>query len=516
MKRGIFAACFLLVLLCCGCQKTPDKEAVVSKVGGLNKEVIIEELSYGEERKTDFPSTWAETEKKIDGQVMLSVNLSLEFPNISNTPVVEMENKEFTEKDLKELVTYFADGEKVYEPQEKTKSMLEVMKARIDNKESIFSDPGMFSFYKQYSSYLEEIISKAPDETPTLKEADVEFNLEKSKLWMQSRAALGDNGEDSSQEKDCFRAMIGEKGQATVRAFCYNKISGSTSNFVYQRGTIFTDSTVRDIEENNESSITREGSSGYYVTTYKPQLDALREAVNRKGHDEDQGRQDAEQLLKNLDIQMMSLYSAEQGAWIDNKDLLGSFYFFDDLWDFDWSKSKPGHLYKFRTDVNGLLADYKSGLDYDTPEESYAPPFGVETVEIFVTEDGVQSFEWSNMAKEVKVVAKNTKLLEFEKIKDKIFDHLFYIIASATSQQNGEGAAAYNYDILDVRLGYTYAPAFECPEHAWLVPTWFFSVRKTVDTGGVKWKEPTEYVMVNALDGGYISPNYAVISGQNR
>lgn len=514
MKRGIFAGYFLLMLLCSGCQKTPDKEAVVSKVGGINNDVIIEELSDGKERTVDIPSTWTETEKKNDGQVTISVDLSLEPPKILNTPVIEMANKEFTEKDLKELVTYFADGEKVYEPQEKTKSELEVIKARIDNKESIFSDPSMFSYYKKYSSYLAEMILQAPDEKSALKEADVEFNIEKSKLWLQSREALGDKREDS-QAKDRFRAMIGEKGEASVRAFCYNKNSGTTSNFVYQRGTIFSDSTVRDIEENNESSLTREGNTSYYATTYKPQLDAFREAVNGEGHDEEQGRQNAQKLLENLDIQNMSLYNAEPGVWIDNEDLLGSFYFFDDLWDFEWSKSKPGHLYKFATDINGLLADYKSGLDYDTPEDSYAPPFGVETVEIFVTEDGVQSFEWSNMAKEVKTVAKNTELLDFDKIKEKLYDHLFYIIASSTSQQNGEGVATYNYDILNGRLGYTYAPAFGSPEHAWLVPTWFFSVRKTVETGGIKWKEPTEYVMVNALDGGYISPNYAVISGQN-
>lgn len=517
MNKKCLIVFLILVLMCIGCQKTPEKEAVTSKIGGFDQSLVADKLADGEEINLDTPHIWKASEERNDGQVTLSVKLPLEQLKISNTPVIEMKNKEFTNADLKKMVDYFAEGRKVYEQQGKTKSELGYLKQRIDNKEGGYSNPIMAEIYQQQSSSLAEMIEKAPDEKSELREADIKFDVEKSLYAKQIYYLVyGKEEQDASEVKNRFRAMIGEKGEATVKAFSYNKSAGTTSNFYYISGNYYSESDIKLMEEDNESAIPIKGKDSYYGTTYKDFLSRIRTVIDKNGHDEGQGRQIAEKVLLDLKIKNMDLLSSVEAVWIDPANLAGTSNLEDDIWDFDWSKSKSGHIYKFTTSVNDLLADYKLSPSSDkTPEKSYLPPFGVESIEILVTEDGVKSFAWSNMSEEVRVVAENTKIYPFEQVQGKLFDHLFYTVASEGSGQGSTNTAIYKFNVSGARLGYTYISAYENPEHAWLVPAWFFDTRVTIKDGPYEWQRETTGVMINALDGGYIDSNYATIVKQN-
>lgn len=62
LKKGKYITTLLLslsgILVLAGCQNTPDKNAVVSKVDGLSKDVLEKPLESGETNIVDLPKTW--------------------------------------------------------------------------------------------------------------------------------------------------------------------------------------------------------------------------------------------------------------------------------------------------------------------------------------------------------------------------------------------------------------------------------------------------------------------------
>lgn len=71
---------FLIVLVLCiaitGCQKTPEKSSVVSKKGGLDKDLILEPFKNGEKRSTDIPEHWKMNENKSIDRVTITADLN--------------------------------------------------------------------------------------------------------------------------------------------------------------------------------------------------------------------------------------------------------------------------------------------------------------------------------------------------------------------------------------------------------------------------------------------------------
>ena len=65
--------------------------------------------------------------------------------------------------------------------------------------------------------------------------------------------------------------------------------------------------------------------------------------------------------------------------------------------------------------VEGIPA--KQSLSFVSSQEtpSYIPSFSLETINIIVTESGVKSFTWNSMTDEVEMIAKNTRLVDFNR-----------------------------------------------------------------------------------------------------
>ena len=142
----------------------------------------------------------------------------------------------------------------------------------------------------------------------------------------------------------------------------------------------------------------------------------------------------------------------------------------------------------------------------DMPELTYNPPFQPEKIEITVTEDGVVGFSWINMAELYQVVAENTKLLPFDKIKDRLAEHLQYI----GLPPDGAGGAdkdqtVVTFKVKSAELKAAYSTAFNAPDHAWLIPVWVFVVQSSYE-GSEMYTMP-ETVFLNGIDGGFVNPS---------
>ena len=231
---------------------------------------------------------------------------------------------------------------------------------------------------------------------------------------------------------------------------------------------------------------------------------AYRKCMDKITFTEEDGKEQAEQVLEDLGIDGMGLVDSDRTVWFPNGACsernglgLGS----DALWQGDLDRGLPGYLYCFSKSVEGITS-VPDGVVAEETVDSYVPPFQVETISILITEEGIKYFKWDGISEEVCTVTENTKLLPFEKIQAKLTDQIFYWYSG--KGQSANDTTALEYDVVNAKLQYTYTTAYQEPKHAWLVPAWIFTVRESI--GGNSLQE-LSYV-INAYDGSVIGEAY--------
>ena len=241
-----------------------------------------------------------------------------------------------------------------------------------------------------------------------------------------------------------------------------------------------------------------------YTEKFHELADAYRKCMDKITFTEEDGKEQAEQVLEDLGIDGMGLVDSDRTVWFPNGACsernglgLGS----DALWQGDLDRGLPGYLYCFSKSVEGITS-VPDGVVAEETVDSYVPPFQVETISILITEEGIKYFKWDGISEEVCTVTENTKLLPFEKIQAKLTDQIFYWYSG--KGQSANDTTALEYDVVNAKLQYTYTTAYQEPKHAWLVPAWIFTVRESI--GGNSLQE-LSYV-INAYDGSVIGEAY--------
>ena len=93
MKKTLVCLLFLFSGLLCGCEKTPEKEVVLSKVDGLPEGTTVEKSK--EVKEISVPENWEETISKNDGAVTVEAKgISIFVPEIKNTPITEVKERQ--------------------------------------------------------------------------------------------------------------------------------------------------------------------------------------------------------------------------------------------------------------------------------------------------------------------------------------------------------------------------------------------------------------------------------------
>ena len=104
------------MLLCgLGCQPTPEVPPIVNQRQGLAQEFSIDPLPEGELKPIDAPKHWKETIVLRGGGLVINADVDIHVPKISNTPVIELKQMEFTDERLRELTQYFVGDSAMYE-----------------------------------------------------------------------------------------------------------------------------------------------------------------------------------------------------------------------------------------------------------------------------------------------------------------------------------------------------------------------------------------------------------------
>lgn len=479
---GIGIACFVLT----GCQKTPEESAVVSKEDGLSKNMIAKPLEAGETRKTDIPAHWQMEELRNKDRMLLQADLDLEEKKLGNLPVIEMKNHVLTEEELKALVEYFTEGEKLYERQPYTKDVYEEVISRIENGEGMYAASYHWLEQLKIKQSAESGMERAPEKSALQEKKKIEFTTrfvdegyEKAVMEQVGAALEGFDLYENRDEKVWFEADAGGVGperKARIKAETYDPEVGNSSSFSWTTGL--------ESYSYQEFDSKRMFFAYQMENTFTPQMleqmDLFEERYTNSTFDKAAGAAQAEQVIKELWSADMSLSSEEQVLWFpqnsytEGSDRIGET---NDLWWMaDPAATECGYRYIFSREIGGLNVMVGNTAVIETTEKMYSPPFPAETITSTVTESGVKSFVWEGMSEEVKLITENTELLPFEKIQERLAEQIFYWYSGCTAGQPEDDPTQFQYRVTDARMGYTYITAYKNPEHAWLVPAWSFMV----------------------------------------
>ena len=124
---------------------------------------------------------------------------------------------------------------------------------------------------------------------------------------------------------------------------------------------------------------------------------------------------------------------------------------------------------------------------------------------MIITKNGIKKFRWNNISVKKEKIAGNTKLLPFNKIKEKLAQHILYMQISDGGEQTKKEGLKFTYEIRDVKLRLGNISAYEDPKSVWLVPVWVFEMDRSWEYKEQVNKESLPFeVTLNAIDGGYI------------
>jgi hypothetical protein len=510
MKKIISSIIFIFIIgsSLISCQKMPEKRVVVDRSEGLPEESIISKEEKGIPKDLGIPEHWEETLTKNDGFITLTADYEFAIPEIYNTPIYSYEIRSMEQEFLEKLCMFFSDGNSLYEEAEMTKNEL------LKEKDNISNQKGAWGFYNasNYGDFLNTLIGRidllierAPEDKVAHNYIDVELTVPK-KSGMELIQRPWSNATHKRQwhewyyetdDKIGFTARVekGKKVNPILRATNYDDEIGSTTAFIYKQGT-FIDEIELSLEWKLENTLNNGNDS--YLTYLSNEMDY---DVDDAFTQEDAIRE-AKKVLDDLSIEgivvtdcVKAIGEMESESWAGLEEGI------------EKSKGYAVYLSLEAGDVAGYPLP-STALPYEAlAETTYAPAFRTEGIRIIVTKEGIQLFEWTDISKKIDTIAKNTAIMPFEEVKEKLVDHLFYTQVANLGGISQEGFINL-YTVQNVQLRAANINAYEDPMRAWLVPIWKFEVESvmslTTQEGAYETNSGPEIVVLNAIDGGYV------------
>ena len=511
-KRSVkFISSVLALLLLFGCfttacKPTPAKPAVINKSGGITADMIDEPLPQGTVKDVDAPTHWKETITRLNGHMLINADADVKLPeNLSDTPVNKIEQTELTQQRLNELTHYFVGNSKLYKPLPMTsfEGMIQLKKIK--------DGTGMYGEFndsarKHMADTLEELIGAAPAEaekTYTNLSFTQPYNSEHDLMidgWLKAENMNGYLKNKGEKYVDVY-AETGEDYEPMISASTYDNFGVIPSNFNFAYpGSFLTANDIEQLVRYHEryTASTIAETLKTFIAKSNQYYSELSHVVNAITETPEQALNDAKKVIEDLKINDMSLSRIENGVWLPRLPQE-----WDDL-STPVSKAVGGYSVVF-TRSAGQLAGFRENYNgFDAKDMlSYTPPFRVEEIRMFISNGKILQFNWRSMAQTVETVAKNTKLLPFDEIKERLADCLSY-----NFPYDGPDNGSFSVEIVDVQLRASQITAKDDPFRAWIVPSWVFTIRQDYSKWGntettISADYPCE---INALDGGIIIP----------
>ena len=188
---------------------------------------------------------------------------------------------------------------------------------------------------------------------------------------------------------------------------------------------------------------------------------------------------EADRILKSLGIENMGVVSAEKARTIHA---------------FAWETTSTGWLIEYRRSDNGsipvdfLAYSYVEALVLE--DDPYAVPWHNESLNLYITEEGLSMLAWKNPKRLTGVLNENVELLPFSEIMENAKNLIF-----AGSKWTAD--ADYETEIVITRIFMTYGAIRpkNTNEYRYLLPVWVFEYRHN------RVPDETCFFAINAVDG---------------
>lgn len=502
-----FIICIILIgSFLSGCQKTPEKNSVARKDGGLQEGQIAEPLKKGELHAMDIPEQWQAKDTRADGKVTITADMSIKAVEVGNLPVIAYQNKVLSNDELKKMTNFFAKDETLYRVKDTSKEDYDWLKKRIENGEGYYGSSYFSDEKKEMLENIDKAIKIAPSSQTLQKISNVKFMPEQVDEARNIVRKISDNA--NSEDSLYFSAQIGEEGDSIIRAEKYNSDAGTRSTFVWDStDLIFTSDDLESIQTFNASSMAYGGDT--FAQNWQKILDKWQEYMNGVSIDSAWSNSQAKDLLSNLGLDNYELYDTEYALVFERNTIphIKVSKRMDYTFLGDPADAEDGVILIYTPTVSQLpLRTDELSTVQSLTDGIYAPPFEPEKIEICITKSGIMRFSWDNICEQTDVVAENTNLLSFDEIQNALFDQIYFQYANMG--QPAESKTKFEYKVSQASFGYSFIPAYKKPDQAWAVPSWVFVVSTWVDDSaesGAKYEDmPRDYV-IDAIDGALIA-----------
>lgn len=445
MKRTICVVFTVVIMLSImGCQKTPEKEVVVSKDGKL--EEIVESLPIEETIAYTFPQNHSALYEATD-KLSVDIDASIQVPANGMFPVYAVTFSPFSEEQASALIDALYGDATVYkEAALRSKAEIEaeiINFKRIVAEVSAGNRDGDLTELEKLIAGLEAELAAAPDSTSEM-------------IY---------DGTMSSDSEGSFLKVYGNIGKA-------------------QDATL----EIRNYETSNSAIMLFTNGNEYWVDG------EINEQADGLSSSPDDALEVTSQWLEKLGMSDFRPIYCRVGSTYQSGDIKGSE---------GYVIVCERHIEDMPITYN-LSTNGGSSVD-DMPD--FSKQFNKEKLTFTVDDTGVTTIKWENPISYA-VKNENVPLINFEDMLDYLLQGVKYKYAWMGDPNHVEGMAdAVIINISQIKLGLAVVPEKDNIGNYMLVPAWdFFGTESSHrgDNADVVRYDDRSFVTINAIDGSII------------
>lgn len=484
--------CLLVLLLVLfstllfGCQETPEYDAVQNKGESALDDAIA--AAPVEQNFLGAPQEWQHEFGNQDGTISIVVDASIELPDTQCYPVARVKKVDLTETWLENFILKLGNGSKVYEHKDETMyTKNEVERIILDLKRQL-TDPG---------SNLNSANLSEETRSELIKEKEAEI-----KAWEEYYKTAPDTFVPTEKEIQYSLSSTGRQQQFS----CNMDLGKENPAYV---------------------CVSRSGEGGYVtISNYDAQLgepmDSFHdlEKLDRIAMNAEQASELGLSFLERLGEKDFSPSLILGGYLRDmNNPNLSTEEALPQCYHIYYTRSVEGVKTTYRATsmdaylMNGRMAEKAAIM------EQYAPFWPQESVEMILTDSGIQYVRWEMPTQPGETLNTNVQLLPFDAIQ-RIFETQMTIEGLWTNPAD-TGIIAREVVITRIVLGMMQIREKDTYDGLLMVPTWNFYGYEVYTypapvEGGYELDDENKYkndqldghsfLTINAIDGSIINP----------
>lgn len=439
MTRQKTPVLFLLILcfLLCACQPTPTEEAVVSHADSKLEQAVtapaVQAYTY------EAPARWEEIYRPRNREVRFSA--SVEVPTAEQFPIVTIRRHRLTADDVIGFLQSLCTGEWIVRENEYSREELTADLKAASNMylgEDDKTGEPVYGANEEEMRRIQKLIEQAPvEDTCAPFTADsVSFPI--------NNVPVKDSGGTvwylTAQSKES-RSFLSLRRRRDTAVYPEQWVLQPDSNVYRPNGLKNIRITEAEAIAKGDALIAALGLADYRVA----------------------------EVTKALEYQRYSLADRSEG-----------------------------YLLRYVPALDGTvpcfygMSSNPSFLQFTDGDATYAPPWKQEYAELYVTEEGVLSFAWTDPKEHVMTANENVKLLPFDEIQSRVKKLLEYGLGDF------EGSPVL---VKRIVLSTSVAQIKNQGDEAFFVPTWVFFLTTEQDE---EIHSDLCVLLINAIDGTYI------------